>query len=586
MAQEAPAVERPADGARWVNGVEALILLAAPVIAFFALHIAPMTQPHMIDPYLYSGYIDNGDELLRRFGVNTYFWSRIGFILPGRAFYLIGGALPGFYLYRYALALVAILPAYLLLRRMFGRAAGWVAVAVILTAPVILTAWGDDYPDAGAVSFLIAGIACLLMPAAGRRRIGWMAAAGLFAAMAVMAHFVAVLTVAAFGLAYLVVMTRRLRQRMLLELLGFAVGAAFAAVCLLAASEVALDHANILRSTIEAINRYRQPAEIAKFHSSTWQFLIYDVYLLVPPAVIAAWAVVALRSRTGAIRSAEWVLALGTAGAYLLHVFSQFAGQNWTLEYFLYTSMLWAGTSMLIAVTVARIGLLSRRGVWRWLPLVAVVAVPLLIRPFRDSVQLTFAAAIVVAVLIPAVSAIARIRRHVAVPGAVAMVGFLAATYVLTTGLPLNRPFFAGQVPYLTPDYGTTLFGDAGTKVDEYAVAAQMKDVVPRVQAYPGDMLLWWPNGASDAVNVAAAQYLWVDEALPSDYPSDGTALLSARRPRFLVLIGDGTSSFAAFTAALEQQGVQPRLWRDATLSHGSVRIAVRVLELGVWAPA
>ena len=43
---------------------------------------------------------------------------------------------------------------YILFKQVLGRWVAWLAVLVILTAPVVLSAWGTDYPDAAVVSYL------------------------------------------------------------------------------------------------------------------------------------------------------------------------------------------------------------------------------------------------------------------------------------------------------------------------------------------------------------------------------------------------------------------------------------------------
>jgi len=75
-----------------------------------------------------------------------------GFLVPGRISYLLFGGVPGFVVFRYVLALIAIIPTYILLRRVYSRVVGVIGVIVILSCPVIILAWGTDFPDSAAVS--------------------------------------------------------------------------------------------------------------------------------------------------------------------------------------------------------------------------------------------------------------------------------------------------------------------------------------------------------------------------------------------------------------------------------------------------
>jgi hypothetical protein len=579
--------------------LETLGLLLAPVAVFLGLHVRPMTEPGTIDPYFYTAYLQNGPDLIARFGTKiTYFWARVGFILPARLSWWLFGSVPGFFAFRYVLALVAVVPAYVLFRRMGGLVYGWIAVAVLLTSPVILTAWATDYPDSSADSYLVAGIACLAIPMVSKRpRLAWIAASGVLFVLGFASQPVVALSVAAAGIAYLVVFGPIRRGRLLVEACVLIASALAAAVTLAGASALWLGAANYLSPTLAALRLVHQADKIAIFHSTTWKWLLYDGYLLVPPALCIAWLVLAAMARRetslradrprlnpGAERTEVFIM-LTVALAYAFHAAGQFLLGSWTMELYLYSSPLFASSGLLLAAILARLATAPRtaRGLVGGLAVVAIILVPVLVRPARPQLQFEMP---VSAVLLCALAAFAAVGGRLArIPtGAVAAVGAVVAlTYLMTTLAPIEKPLFQGQAAYLTPDYGTTLFGDGQRPLDEYTVATQLVTVVPPAREQPGRLMLWWGPRPTEAVNRAAAQYLWLLDSLPTTLPvleDSGVASVRANRCRWLVLLSDTGDEFGPAVNALASRGLQPVVRRDRTFAAGRVTLHVLVVEL------
>ena len=283
----------------------------------------------------------------------------------------------GFFVLRYVLALIAVGPVYLLLRRLYGRPAGVVGVLVVLSSPVMVTAWGTDYPDSAVVSYAAGALACLAMPCSPRWRRAWLAAAGVLLTAAVWSHGVAVPLVGATLVGYLAVRLVRDRAGLPGDLVLLAGVAAAVTGLLIAASAVLIGHANFIATTWQAYRFLSQPSQKAQWHSANWRWAPYVAYLLVPPAVLAAFAVAVAR-RGRAVATPVLLVGVMVATQLVVYVLLQFFGTVQTLEQHYFSSTLWAGVCLAFAITIAELARpLSDRPIARWLPAAVLLAVPL-----------------------------------------------------------------------------------------------------------------------------------------------------------------------------------------------------------------
>ncbi|HZD03153.1 MAG TPA: glycosyltransferase family 39 protein [Actinomycetes bacterium] len=589
--QTAPSRDLPLRRALRPPLLEALALLASPLAAFFGLHVASMMRPGMIDPYLYTAYAQNGPDLITRYGDHFYYWVRLGFLLPARASYLAFGAVPGFYVLRYLLALVAVVPVYLLLRRLHGRAAGALAVAVVLSSPVVLRAWGTDYPDSAATSYLFAGTACLAMPAASRRgRLLWVTVAGLSLSLALHSQAISAPLIAALVLAYAAVHLRRAPLDTLAHLGLMALCALAVTGGLAALAQQVFGSSDIITPTLRAARHFQTPREVAKWHSTNWRWVLSDPYLLVLPAVVAGWCIARL-GRGRSAPPAELAVVVAVALQGLAYTWLQFFGNSATLEYYFYSSMLWPGVCLVSAfLLVALCAPLLRRAATAALPAALVVLLALVIAHLNAWVQ--FEIVPVGALVVAGVLALVLVSRLV--PGndavtATVVALVVAGCFALTIGKPHVTQRLQGQTKLPQVRYDMVIGGDGRAELDSYRVASKLHLVVPPARFRGDDLMVWRPPVPGNRLNEPAAQYLWNINSLrvtmPDLRPAD-VKVLRERRPRLLVLLSDTGREFPSALRSLSAASFEPAVLRTDVLTGTSQRLHVWVVELGSLAPS
>ncbi len=582
----------------WARWLEALGVVLSPAAAALVLRLRLMAPSILPDPAMHTSYIVEGRDVFMR-----YAWlggvgllregGRVGFLVPARLAYLAFGAVPGFFVTRYVFALIAVGPVYLLLRRLYSPAAGVAGIVVVLSSPVIVTAWGTDYPDSAVVSYALGAMACLVMPSAPRWRRAWLAAAAVLATLAVWSHLIAIPLMGAALAAWLAVRLVRERAGLPGDLAVLASAAAAVTGLLVLGSAVVLGYANFLWLTWEGYRFLSQPLLTAMNHSANWQWAPYVTYLLVPPAVVGAFAVAAIR-RGRALRTPVLIVGVMAAAQVAVYALLQFAGSVQTLEMHYFSSTLWAGVCLAFAVTLGELaGPLWDRPLARWLPAAVLVAVPL---AYEAAPQvpafgwLPFGVIVAVAVIIAAAvaRACARIRRP-AVAGAaiaLALVAFAGAALVLTVAPIPNHPRVRDTATKHDPaaDYASALGGSATTYIDEYRIITALPGFVGRA-TYPGEQILLW--------RISPRRYRYVDAAgmyharynsLSShtvQLPGTDLRQIRSRRPAEMLLLGGPAEPFSVAVRALAP--FQPSLVHAGELRAGPLVMRVWLMRLGAY---
>jgi hypothetical protein len=595
-AAEHGATERPAKARpRLAVWAEALGVVLSPVVMALVLRVRLMSPADLPDPAMHTAYIVDPRSVFSRYAAvyaptaRLREGGRVGFLVPARLADLLFGPVHGFFVFRYVLALVAVVPVYLLLRRLYCPAAGVVGILAVLSSPVIITAWGTDYPDSAVVSYAAGSIACLAMPCSARWRRAWLAAAGTLLVLAVWSHGVAVPLVGATLAGFLGVRLVRDRAGLIVDLVLLSVIAVAVTGLLIVASALLLGHANFISLTWQAYRYLSQPGEVALWHSANWGWAPYLTYLLVPPAVLGALAVAAARSARNVPTA---VLQIGAIATVQLAVYAwlQFFGTVQTLEEHYFSSTLWGGTCLAFAITVAELARpLSARPVARWLPAAVLLAVPLGYEAYPHVPSFRWIpAGLILGVAIIVAAAAARVAgRLLGPPMAAAMASTLAIAVLTGAVLVLTvTPVTPHDAPTddPAPAYATALGGSAAALIDNYRITTELPSFVG--PGYPGEQLMmWWPVHApqfpyTENTGIFHSRFNSLTSTPPFLTHRDKRILRQRRPPELMVL---DTSARPFHQAVHSLAAYRPLQLRAATLRSGSLVLHVLLIRLRIY---
>lgn len=598
----------------WRICAEALLLALAPVAAFFGLRLTLMAPPDLNDPAMHTTFIIDPHDIYLRYAAafqpteRLREGARVGFLVPGRIAYLLFGGVPGFVVFRYVLALIAVVPTYLLLRRLYSRVAGVIGVIVILSCPVVILAWGTDFPDSAAVSYLIGGLACLAMPSA-RHRTGWLIGAAVLFTLAVWALATSAALILATLVAYWLVRRKRDRPRLWRDLSVMAGVAVAVTGLLMIGSAVLIGPWDYILTTIQSLIYLAQPAQTIVNHSRSPLWAPYITYLLVPPAVgLACYAAFGGRlndllagdrlkrigRRLASIPTPQLLVSVTCAFQIVIYAILQFIGSTQVLEVHYFSSLLWASVLLTLAITIAELGApILEHARYRWLIPVVLVAIPLVFELSPSVPQfgwMPVGLVIVVAIVLLAWVAKREAASHDIVRSrfmvGTALTAIVAGLLVLTV-TPTQHKHERGTVVDTFPDYAYTLggndpaWGNDSTWVNLYAVTTEMPTFVGPA-TYSGEQLLMWWDGDQlkelrEPIGIFHAFFDSIPSALGDLTPLD-TYFFGQRHPAQILLMSLTGQGFAASLSALKP--FQPQLVRTGVLRSGSVALHLWLIDL------
>jgi hypothetical protein len=587
-----------------LGSIEALLLLVSPALAYAILRLAVMSQVGLPDPSIHTAYVVDPRQMFARYAqalsatARMREGARVGFVVPARISYLLLGAVPGFVVFRYVLALVAVVPSYLLLKRLYGRPAGATAVILILSCPVMVRAWGTDYPNSAGVSYVLAGIACLgLALIAGRGRVWWVALAGALAALAVWAFFTTAVVIGLAGVTYLIIQAVRARKGLLADLAALVLSAGAVTLGLVVLSGLLIGQFNYISPTWRAYKFLSEPSQETLWHSRNWHWLTYDTYLLVLPAVIGVGAVAFVaahrRGGRGAGRGAvPLFLIVSTTASVLLAGWLQFDHGTQMLEVHFWSSLLWPCALLTLAVAIAELSpAIEGDPLSRWLPPAAVLAVPLIYEAHGSVPAMRWmpdGIAIALVVLVAAgvarlISVIWRGRANAATMlGTVACVLAIAGgLLVITVAPPVTHVPIRKTVSDPLPEYAATLGVSDALEIDQYRIVTRLPNFTG-APAYQGEQLfIWWPHSQFGQMIEPMGIYHAGFDSIPGPWGmlSQGAYdKIEARRPGQVLLLSYSGWGFRSCLAALSP--FDPRLVKRGVLSAGPLHLHVWLIDL------
>jgi hypothetical protein len=598
----------------WRFCVEALLLALSPVAALFGLRLTLMAPPDLNDPAMHTTFIVDPHDIFLRYAAvfqpteRLREGARVGFLVPARISYLLFGGVPGFVVFRYVLALVAVVPTYLLLRRLYSSVAGVIGVIVILSCPVIILAWGTDFPDSAGVSYLIGGLACLAMPSA-RHRLGWLIGSAVLFTLSVWALATSAALVLATVLAYGLVRRKREPAHLWRDL-SVLVGVAVAVTGLLViGSAVLIGPWDFILTTIQSLMYLAEPAQTIVNHSRSPAWAPYITYLLVPPAVgLACYAAFGGRlkdvlakgfigriaKRLATIPTAQLFISIACLFQILIYSVLQFFGSTQVLEVHYFSSLLWASVLLTLAITIAELGApILEHARYRWLVPVGLVAVPLVFE-FDPKVPqfgwMPVGLLIVVAIVLLAWVAHREAASHDIVRSRLMIGGALAAIIaglLVLTVTPTQHKHERGTVPDTFPDYAYTLGGDDpawgndSTWVNLYAVTTEMPGFVGPATYSGEQLLMWWNDNQETELREPIGIYHAFFNSIPSEL-GDLTPLdkyfFGQRHPAQILLMSLTGQGFQASLQSLQPFGAE--LVKTGVLRSGSVALHLWLIDL------
>ena len=567
---------------------EIILLGTLPIALFLTIYqISPINQMGFLDPWLYTGYINNFGDLFQRYGL-TYYSVRFGLIGPAMVLNKALGPINGYFAFCYVMVLVAGVPLYALFRKYFSIHAAIFAYATLTSSIWFARHVLWTHPDATAVPYLLAGVSIILLDP-GRRRLCYLVVGALFS-LAVNSNFFTIVVAGLSVVPYFIVNQGRLRQLLPSDaafgLLGF-VGVYFAAMLIYYAK---LGVWKLYEPTFSMITwGFAGKGEIYRVKPDEWMFSTLYVYF--PVFLGLCYLLVACKWKP-ASRIASAIAAYAVS-VVLFFSWWQFASHGLIIElpyYFCYLIPALMPLAALIPVMLTSGVSLDIGRHILWTGTVVALVIPLLVAranlnfAFDSIAQFSLISAIAVLLLLFARRSIQ--SRLLAVTAYVIAINTYFFGYVAAPNDNRQSQYaFMFRDKYLPGGF------------DLYKIAVQFMRSMPRFSDDRQKLLFWYSNVPKDAyLSSLQSIYLWGYSRLHSMNTKENPGLpvlgneelkiIDGLGAAHLVLIGSSQGDVRAGLAALDQKKVKYHLSDPMSICSGQLCVFFAIAALAPTARA
>lgn len=489
------------------------------------------------DSSFYASLSIFGSEVTDRAPVDSYFWTRLGYIAPVRGLTLLLGPMLGLFVYKALLLLVLTASTYTLLRRYAAWIPATFLTLIVTSSTVILSYLGNTYLTGS----VLAGTAALIMLATRPTRAG-MLLSGAVLGWLVMVNPPGFLLAGTLWVALAIHATQSTHSPLRARALGFAATIATATTTFLVFQWLGtrifpgMDWWQTVTATSEM--------NLSNYASTTLIWL-QDISLLIPASVLIITVITWLRNRTSLATQRAVIISV-TSIAFML-VFSPIMG-GIALEAPIYQAMLWPPA--LIGLTLAMTARMQdfANSSRPWFITVAVLGIAITIAAGFTAPGFTLASGLI---LMAVVTVILLITPRTAIATVIAL-----STWAAAAQLAQNSRDDLGLY-YLSPYSWAYATNPVETKLRTAINAQQwLLDNTSN-----NDTVLVWVDGpwtqGDRELYVAAGMQLWgenrvtLEPTLTDDY---GRTQLATHRPDVLALYGKSMDAVMAFWKSIPKE--------------------------------